>query len=86
MQQEVQKKAVKFDHVTLITMTEMAVFVYTRAARCLSFMLFRDELNPADIVQLHKLYASSDPPFVLRIQNYFSLNSDYCPIVLVMLD
>ena len=59
-----QKKAVKFDHVTLITMTKMAVCEHTRA------------LNPADFVQLQKLYASSDPPFLLRIPQFMELLID----------
>ena len=49
---------------TLITMTKMAVCEHTRA------------LNPADFVQLQKLYACSDPPFVLRIPQFMELLID----------
>ena len=70
--------------VTPITMALMAGFQHSRAAQCLSSMLsrffvvenfnkisnilFRDALNPADIVQLHKLYNASDPPPVELIR------------------
>ena len=30
--------------------------------------MYRNTLNPADIVQLHKLYSSSDPPPVELIR------------------
>jgi len=79
LQQEVQKEAMKSNHdVTPITMALMAGFQHTRAAQCLSSMLSRDALNPADIVQLHKLYNSSDPPPVelLRIPQFLELLID----------
>jgi len=79
LQQEVQKEAMKSNHdVTPITMALMAGFQHTRAAQCLSSMLSRDALNPADIVQLHKLYTSSDPPPVelLRIPQFLELLID----------
>jgi len=79
LQQEVQKEAMKSNHdVTPITMALMAGFQHTRAAQCLSSMLSRDALNPADIVQLHKLYTSSDPPPVelLRIPQFLELLTD----------
>ena len=79
LQQEVQKEAIKENHdVTPITMALMAGFQHTRAAQCLSSMLSRDALNPADIVQLHKLYNSSDPPPVelLRIPQFLQLLID----------
>jgi len=79
LQQEVQKEAMKANHdVTPITMALMAGFQHTRAAQCLSSMLSRDALNPADIVQLHKLYNSSDPPPVelLRIPQFLELLID----------
>ena len=73
LQQEVQKEVMKSNHdVTPITMALMAGFQHTRAAQCLSSMLSKDALNPADIVQLHKLYTSNDPPPVelLRIPQF----------------
>ena len=79
LQQEVQKEAMKSNHdVTPITMALMAGFQNTRAAQCLSSMLSKDALNPADIVQLHKLYNSSDPPPVelLRIPQFLELLID----------
>ena len=41
-------------------------------------MLSKNSLNPADIVQLHKLYASNDPPPVdlIRIPQFLELLID----------
>jgi len=76
LQQEIQKEAQGKEHdVTPITMALMAGFQHTRAAQCLSSMLSKDSLNPADIVQLHKLYSSQDPPPVelIRIPQFLNL-------------
>ncbi|XP_023330402.1 negative elongation factor D [Eurytemora carolleeae] len=76
LQQEVQKQAIKAHHdVTPITMALMAGFQHSKAAHMLSSMLSRNTLNPADIVQLHKLYSSSDPPPVelIRIPQFLQL-------------
>jgi len=79
LQQEVQKQAVSASHdVTPITMALMAGFTHSRVAQCLSSMLARDALNPADIVQLHRLYNSPDPPPVelIRIPQFLGLLVD----------
>jgi len=79
LQQEVQRQAMSSGHdVTPITMALMAGFQHSRAAQCLSSMLSRDALNPADIVQLHKLYNSNDPPPVelIRIPQFLNLLTD----------
>jgi len=79
LQQEVQRQAMTSGHdVTPITMALMAGFQHSRAAQCLSSMLSRDALNPADIVQLHKLYNASDPPPVelIRIPQFLQLLID----------
>ena len=76
LQQEIQKEAQGKDHdVTPITMALMAGFQHAKAAQCLSSMLSKDSLNPADIVQLHKLYSSTDPPPVelIRIPQFLNL-------------
>ena len=76
LQQEIQKEAQGKEHdVTAITMALMAGFQHTRAAQCLSSMLSKDSLNPADIVQLHKLYSSPEPPPVelIRIPQFLNL-------------
>eukprot|EP00088_Acartia_fossae_P013799 TRINITY_DN17301_c0_g1_i1.p1 TRINITY_DN17301_c0_g1~~TRINITY_DN17301_c0_g1_i1.p1 ORF type:complete len:589 (+),score=153.64 TRINITY_DN17301_c0_g1_i1:41-1807(+) len=79
LQQEVQKQAIKANHdVTPITMALMAGFQHSKAAHNLSSMLSRNALNPADIVQLHRLYNSSDPPPVelIRIPQFLQLLID----------
>jgi len=79
LQQEVQKQAIKANHdVTPITMALMAGFQHSKAAHNLSSMLSRNALNPADIVQLHRLYNTSDPPPVelLRIPQFLQLLID----------
>ena len=80
MQEEIQKQASSSEHdVTPITMALTAGFQHTRATTCLQSMLSRNSLNPADIVQLHKLYTStSDPPPVdlIRIPQFLELLID----------
>lgn len=80
LQEEIQKQASSSEHdVTPITMALTAGFQHTRATTCLQSMLSRNSLNPADIVQLHKLYIStSDPPPVdlIRIPQFLELLID----------
>merc|ERR1712045_245675 len=80
LQEEIQKQASSSEHdVTPITMALTAGFQHTRATTCLQSMLSRNSLNPADIVQLHKLYTStSDPPPVdlIRIPQFLQLLID----------
>ena len=80
LQEEIQKEAGKADHdVTAITMALSAGFQHTRAVMALQSMLSRNALNPADIVQLHKLYSSpTDPPPVdlIRIPQFLELLID----------
>jgi len=79
LQQEVQRQATRANHdVTSITMALMAGFQHTRAAQALGSMLSRDALNPADIVTLHRLYNSNEPPPVdlIRIPQFLHLLID----------
>ena len=79
LQQQVQTQASLANHdVTPITMALMAGFQHTRAAQALGSMLSRNTLNPADIVTLHRLYNSQEPPPVdlIRIPQFLHLLID----------
>ena len=79
LQEEIQRQAANSDHdVTAITLALTAGFQHTRATMALQSMLSRNSLNPADIVQLHKLYSTNDPPpaDLIRIPQFLELLID----------
>ena len=79
LQEEIQREAQKSQHdVTPITMALTTGFQHTRAVQALQSMLSRNNLNPADITVLHRLYSQPDPPPVdlIRIPQFLELLID----------
>jgi negative elongation factor C/D len=79
LQEEIQREAQQGQHdVTPITMALTTGFQHTRAVQALQSMLSRNNLNPADIVVLHRLYCQPDPPPVdlIRIPQFLELLID----------
>lgn len=77
--QEITRSALQAGHdATPIIMALNGAWNHPRASQALSAMLAKNQLNPADITILHKIYSSNDPPPVdlLRIPQLLDLLLD----------